>query len=93
MVLGNLEETLWSKSDVHTSITQKERNCLLMTMAVKQCGHIQKEGECKNALCNPILPDNDRLQAAQSVSQVSTGCFAILYMDFIETPSTGTRSS
>jgi hypothetical protein len=55
VVLGNLEETIWSKSDIHAAVIRKESNRLLTTMSVER-GHIQKQGGCKNAFCHPILP-------------------------------------
>jgi hypothetical protein len=57
VVLGNLEETIWSKSDVHAPVIRKESDHLLTMMAVER-GRIQKQGDCKNAFCHPILPDD-----------------------------------
>jgi hypothetical protein len=57
LVLGNLEETIWSKSNVHAPVIQKESDRILTTMAVKR-GRIQKQGDCKSAFCHPILPDD-----------------------------------
>jgi hypothetical protein len=58
VVLGNLEETIWSKSDVHAPVIRKESDHLLTTMAVER-GRIQKQGDCKNAFCHPILPNDE----------------------------------
>jgi hypothetical protein len=41
VVLGNLKETLWSKSNVHAPVIGKESDRLLTTMAV-ELGRIQK---------------------------------------------------
>jgi hypothetical protein len=61
VVLGNLEETLWSKSNVHAPVIRKESNRLLTTMAVKH-GLIQKQGDCKNTFCHlweyPLLAND-----------------------------------
>jgi hypothetical protein len=58
VVLGNLEESIWSKSYIHAPVIRKESDCLLTTMAIER-GRIQKQGDCKNAFCHPILPDDE----------------------------------
>jgi Reverse transcriptase (RNA-dependent DNA polymerase) len=55
VALGNHEDTLWEPGDVHAPVIRKERDRLLMTIAVDM-GRTQKQGDCKNAFLHPTIP-------------------------------------
>jgi hypothetical protein len=57
VVLGNLEDTIWTNSEVHALVLRKESDRLLTTIAIG-IGKPQKQGDCKNAFCHPVLPND-----------------------------------
>jgi hypothetical protein len=57
VVLGNLQDTIWTDNKVHAPVIWKETDQLLTTLAL-EVGRPLQQGECKNAFCQPILPDD-----------------------------------
>ena len=55
VVLGNLENRLWAKSEKYAPVLQYSSLRLLTSMATKNCC-ILRQGDCKNAVCNAKLP-------------------------------------
>ena len=58
VVLGNLEQRIWSKEDKYAPVLSGSAARLLLSMAVED-GRRLKQGDCKNAFCNSILPDDE----------------------------------
>ena len=58
VVLGNLEQRLWSNSERYAPVLQSSSCQLLTSMAVEH-GRILIQGDCKNAFCQPSLPDDE----------------------------------
>jgi hypothetical protein len=57
VVLGNHEDHAWTKSERYAPVLHPDTMRLMVSMAVKwQC--TLKQGDCKNAFCQGILPDN-----------------------------------
>ena len=55
VVLGNHEDRIWTKSDKYAPVLGPDTLWLLISMAVqKRC--TLKQGDCKNAFCQGILP-------------------------------------
>ena len=57
IVLGNLEKQIWSQENRYTPVLSAPTARLLTSMAVGD-GRQLKQGDCKNAFCNRILPDD-----------------------------------
>jgi hypothetical protein len=57
VVLGTLEDRAWTKADCYASVLRQDSLRLLISIAV-QVGCVAKQGDCKNAFCQPRLPDN-----------------------------------
>jgi hypothetical protein len=45
------------KSDKYAPVIRK-KSCRLLTSLAIGLGRTQKQGDCKNALCHPLLPEN-----------------------------------
>jgi hypothetical protein len=60
VVLSNLEDTIWNNTEVHAPVLRKESDQLLTTLAV-DIGKPQKQGDCKNAFCHPVFPDDETI--------------------------------
>ena len=58
VVLGNLEERVWTSSDRYAPVLQSTSCRLLISMAVER-GRVAKQGDCKNAFCQPELPEEE----------------------------------
>lgn len=58
VVLGNLEQRIWSKEDQYAPVLSSIGSRLLVSMAIED-GRRLKQGDCKNAFCNGILPDDE----------------------------------
>ena len=58
VVLGNLERRIWSREDKYAPVLSSISTRLLVSMAC-QDGRTLKSGDCKNAFCNGILPDDE----------------------------------
>ena len=58
VVLGNLEDRPWLKSDKYAPVLQYSSLRLLTSMAVEQRRKL-KQGDCKNAFCNAKLPEDE----------------------------------
>jgi hypothetical protein len=56
VVLGNHKDRVWTKSKKYVPILRPDTMRLMVSMAVKQ-RHTLKQGNCKNAFCQGILPD------------------------------------
>ena len=54
----NLERRMWSHEDKYTPVLSGPAARLLTSMAVED-GRKFQQGDCKNAFCNSILPDNE----------------------------------
>ena len=57
VVLGNHETMPWSKLDCFTPVVSALVVHLMDALAVRNCT-VLKQGDCKNAFCHPILPEN-----------------------------------
>ena len=60
VALGNYETTPWTKSEKYAPVIRKE-SCRLLTSLAVGMGRTQKQGDCKNALCHPILPEDEKV--------------------------------
>ena len=58
VVLGNLEQRTWSKEDKYAPVLGAIGNRLLVSEAVSR-GRKVKQGDCKNAFCQPELPEDE----------------------------------
>jgi hypothetical protein len=58
VALGNHEDRLWSKSDKFAPVLRSDSLRFLVSMAVKHRCPL-RQGVCKNAVCQGILPDNE----------------------------------
>ena len=58
VVLGNHEIMQLSKSDCFAPIVFAPVIHLMAALAMKNCT-VLKQGDCKNAFCHPILPENE----------------------------------
>jgi hypothetical protein len=68
VVLGNPEDTIWTNSEVSAPVLRKESNQLLTTIAA-DIGKPQKQGDCKNTFCHPVLPEDETV-----IVRPPTGC-------------------
>ena len=57
VVLGNLEERMWEKSERYAPILQYSSLCLLTSMAIEKRRHL-KQGDYKNAFMQASLPED-----------------------------------
>ena len=57
VVLGNLEDRVWEKSEKYAPVLMYSSLRLLASMATASCRTL-KQGDCKNAFCNAVLPDD-----------------------------------
>ena len=58
VALGNLEQRIWSREDRYAPVLNGISSRLLLSMAIED-GRYLKQGDCKNAFCNGILPDDE----------------------------------
>ena len=58
VVLGNLEQRIWSREDRYAPVLSSIGSRLLVSMAIEDRRRL-KQGDCKNAFCNGILPDDE----------------------------------
>ena len=58
VALGNLEKRIWSRGDRYAPVLSSTASQLLLSMAVSD-GRKLKQGDCKNAFCNGILPEDE----------------------------------
>ena len=58
VVLGNLENCTWQKSEKFAPVFQYSSFRLFTSMAVENCQRL-KQGDCNNAFCNARLPDDE----------------------------------
>ena len=58
VALGNLERKIWSREDRYALVLSGSASRLLLSMEVED-GRLLKQGNCKNAFCNGILPENE----------------------------------
>ena len=56
--MGNLEKRIWSRKDKYAPVLSATAARLLTSMAVED-GRRLKQGDCKNAFCKGILPDDE----------------------------------
>jgi hypothetical protein len=54
-VLGNHEDCIWSKSERYAPVLCSDTMHLIFSMALEHCCTL-KQGDCKNAFCQGILP-------------------------------------
>jgi hypothetical protein len=57
VILGNHEDCIWTKSEKYTPVLRPDTMCLMVSLAVER-QHTLKQGDCKNAFCQGILPDD-----------------------------------
>jgi hypothetical protein len=58
LYLGNHEYRVWTKSKKYAPVLHPDTMWLMVSMAVKQRRTL-KQGNCKNAFCQGILPDDE----------------------------------
>ena len=58
VVLGNHEQRTWTREDRYAPVLSSSAARLLVSMAVDD-GCYLKQGDCKNAFCQPELPDDE----------------------------------
>ena len=58
VVLGNLEERVWTNADRYAPVLQSTSCRLLLSMAVSM-GRVANQADCKNAFCQPELPEDE----------------------------------
>ena len=58
VVLGNNETTPWSKSDCFAPVVSAPVIRLMAALVIKN-RTVLKHGDCKNAFCHPVLPENE----------------------------------
>jgi hypothetical protein len=58
VVLGNKDPHQWTKGECFAPVTKKAAVRLLVSLAIEQ-NKFSQQGDCKNAFCNPVLPDDE----------------------------------
>jgi len=58
VVLGNHEDRVWTKPEKYAPILRPDSMRLMVSLAVEKCRNL-KQGDCKNAFCQGILPDDE----------------------------------
>jgi hypothetical protein len=58
VVLGNLEEREWTRPECYAPVLRQDSLRLLASLAVQK-RRVLKQGDCKNAFCQPTLPDDE----------------------------------
>ena len=58
VILGNQEDRDWLKSDCFAPILHFDSLKFLVSLAVQHCCGL-KQGDCKNAFCQGILPTKE----------------------------------
>ena len=58
VVLGNLEEREWTRPECYAPVLRQDSLRLLVSLAVQK-RRVLKQGDCKNAFCQPTLPDDE----------------------------------
>ena len=58
VVLGNHEDRVWTKSEKYAPVLRPDSMRLMVSLAVEQRRTL-KQGDCKNAFCQGILPDDE----------------------------------
>jgi hypothetical protein len=58
VVLGNHEDRIWTKPEKYAPVLRPDTLRLIVSMAVQQ-HHTLKQGNCKNAFCQGILPPDE----------------------------------
>jgi hypothetical protein len=58
VVLGNHEDRVWTKSEKYAPVLRSDSMRLLVSLAVEKCRTL-KQGDCKNAFCQGVLPDDE----------------------------------
>ncbi len=57
VVLGNHEDRVWTKPEKYAPVLRPDSMRLMISMAMEHwC--ILKQGDCKNAFCQGILPED-----------------------------------
>ncbi len=58
IVLGNHEDWIWTKSEKYAPVLRSDTLQRILSMAVERCRTL-KQGNCKNAFCQGILPPEE----------------------------------
>jgi hypothetical protein len=58
VVLRNKDPHQWSKGDYFSSVTTQSAVRLLVSLAIEH-NKVAQQGDCKNAFCNLILPEDE----------------------------------
>jgi hypothetical protein len=58
VVLGNHEDCIWTKSEKYAPVLRPDTLRLLTSMAIERWRTL-KQGDCKNAFCQGILPPDE----------------------------------
>ena len=57
-VLGNHEDRVWTKPEKYAPVLRPDSMRVMVSLAVEKCRTL-KQGDCKNAFCQGILPDDE----------------------------------
>jgi hypothetical protein len=58
VVLGNHEDRVWTKPEKYAPVLRPDSLRLMVSMATER-HTVLKQGDCKNAFCQGVLPDNE----------------------------------
>ncbi len=58
VVLGNHEDRVWTKPEKYAPVLRPDSLRLMVSMAMERHTFL-KQGDCKNAFCQGILPDDE----------------------------------
>ena len=95
VILGNLRDTYWTKSDTYATVLSQMSLCLLLSLAI-ECRQVLKQGDCKNSFCHhPTIPPHEVIvvrlpMAVHFLPLVRSGASTKLFMAFVGAPIIGT---
>jgi hypothetical protein len=98
-VLGNKFPRQWSKGDFFSQVATHSAVRLLVSLAIEH-NKFAKQGDCKNAFCNLVLPEDEVVIVRPPPPQVAPypnltrfGSYARHYTDYADHPNTGMKCS
>jgi hypothetical protein len=93
MVLGNKDPNQWTRGDCLAPMTTQSAVRLVASLTIEH-NKFAQQGDCKNAFCNPFLPDDEvviypPLKDAHSPNLIHYGDSAKHFMEYVYHPSIG----
>jgi hypothetical protein len=93
VVLGNKNPHQWSKGDFFVPVTNQSAVRLLVSLTIEH-NKVSQQGDCKNAFCNPVLPEDEvvivhPLADVHSPNQTQSGDYGRPYMFYVDHLNTG----